>query len=90
MRRIYGADGCDSELTNSCVLGTVVNGGRGEMMFVEDTAGKGRRVEVLDGPPFTAEFVALKRPGNFAHNEVGALPTQAGTAALTRSSRSPP
>ena len=29
-------------------------------MLVEDTAGKGHRVEVLDGPPFRAVFVAIK------------------------------
>jgi hypothetical protein len=31
-----------------------------EMMLVENTAGKGHRVEVLDGPPFRVEFVAVK------------------------------
>src|SRR5262249_29141641 len=52
-------------VNHSCVLGVTVDGGRGEMMLVEDTGGKGHRVEVLDGPPFRAEFVAVKRPGNF-------------------------
>ena len=35
MRHIYDPDRSDSELTNSCVLGIVVDGGRGEMMLVE-------------------------------------------------------
>jgi quercetin dioxygenase-like cupin family protein len=50
----------DGQLKTTASDGATRTLGRGEIMLIEDTVGKGHRVEVLDGAPFRAVFVAVQ------------------------------